>query len=46
MNLLDDDINQMQKIRERKKEKVDLKTVLNRKNFDSFELDSLMNEAE
>lgn len=46
MDLLNEDMNDMEKMRERKKEKVDLKTVLNRKNFDSFELDCLMNEAE
>lgn len=46
MNLLDEDMNKMEKIRESKKEKVDLKTFLNKKNFDSFELDILMNEAE
>jgi hypothetical protein len=36
MNLLEDDMGEMEKIRESKKEKADLKTVLNRKNFDSF----------
>jgi len=46
MNLLEDDMNEMDKIRENKKDKADLKIVLNRKNFDSFELDMLMNEAE
>ena len=42
----DKDIEEMERIRESKKDKADLKTVLNKKNFDSFELDMLMNEAE
>ena len=42
----DKDIDDMERIRESKKEKADLKTVLNKKNFDSFELDMIMNEAE
>ena len=42
----DKDIEEMERIRESKKDKADLKTVLNKKNFDSFELDILMNEAE
>ena len=42
----DKDIDEMERIRESKKEKADLKTVLNKKNFDSFELDMIMNEAE
>ena len=42
----DKDIDEMERIRESKREKVDLKTFLNKKNFDSFELDMLMNEAE
>lgn len=46
MNLLDDDMDEMERIRESKKDKADLKTILNRKNLDSFELDMLMNEAE
>ncbi|MBW2991908.1 hypothetical protein KY345_01685 [Candidatus Woesearchaeota archaeon] len=45
MSFYDEDMNEMDKIREAKKEKADLKTILNRKNFDSFELDILMNEA-
>jgi|GEM_PF-2613347 len=46
MDFQEEDINSMQRIRESKKEKADLKTVLNRKTFDSFELDMLMNEAD
>jgi hypothetical protein len=40
------DLDDIEKIRESKKDKSDLKTVLNRKTFDSFELDMLMNEAD
>lgn len=46
MKDFNEDMNAMEKIREAKKDKPDLKAVLNKKNFDSFELDLLMNEAE
>jgi coproporphyrinogen III oxidase-like Fe-S oxidoreductase len=46
MSFNDKDIEEMERIRESKKDKADLKTVLNRKNFDSFELDVIMNETD
>lgn len=46
MSFNEKDIEEIERIKESKKEKVDLKTILNRKNFDSFELDIIMNEAD
>ena len=46
MDRYEDDMDHIEKIREAKKDRPDLKEVLNKKNFDSFELDLLMNEAE
>jgi coproporphyrinogen III oxidase-like Fe-S oxidoreductase len=46
MSFSDKDIQEMDRIKEAKKDKADLRTVLNRKNFDSFELDIIMNEAD
>jgi ribosomal protein L29 len=46
MSFNEKDIEEMDRIKEAKKDKADLKTVLNRKTFDSFELDIIMNEAD
>jgi hypothetical protein len=46
MSFNEKDIEEIERIKESKKDKADLKTILNRKNFDTFELDILMNEAD
>ena len=44
MRTFDDDMDTMENIRESQKPKDNLRLLMNRKNFDKFELDELLND--
>jgi hypothetical protein len=44
MDFFDDDMEMMDNIRESQKPKDNLRLLMNRKNFDKFELDEILND--